>query len=241
MAMAELSKAEKFALDAVAKHFSTTWQSGDGPPHGSMTLGGGQVTLDVAVLTQHLEEKRAGKARLREDKVARRVLSDIENALRAYMPDGQTLVFTLGAPIKVPKLLVTTLTNTVLAYLASGAAEADEHETILGNRVRFRLLSNTSKWKTRVIGFVFSGDPELGFLATALRSLHAAIAAKAKARRPQGSAGERWLVLSNAHWIADGKTYRQAYSQMSPSHDFGKILMVLEDGRVESLAERRSR
>jgi hypothetical protein len=169
--------------------------------------------------------------------VARRVLSQIENALRGRVPDGRTLILTLGAPIKVPKLLVGALTDILLAYLESGAEEADVKKTILNNRVRFRVLNADPMWSGKVIGFVFSGDPGPGALANAMRSLHDEIAAKAKTRLPKGFAGDRWLVLVNEYPIADIKTYRRAYSHLSPPHDFKKILMVLEGGLVETLAE----
>jgi hypothetical protein len=86
-----------------------------------------------------------------------------------------------------------------------------------------------------VIGFVFSGDPEPGILANAMRSLDDEIAAKAKKLMPERFAGDRWLVLDNDHWIADIKTYRRAYSQISPPHNFRKILMVFDGGRVDCL------
>jgi len=236
VAMSELRKAEQFAVGAVAKHFAATWQSGEGPPDAYMTVGGRRIALDVAVIAQQpLGRKRVAKARLREDVVARRVLCDIESALRAHVPDGKTIILTVGAPIKVPKKLLAALTNTLLNYLESGAEETEEKKTILGNRVRFRVLSDNSKWNAKVIGFVFSGDPEPGILANAMRSLHDEIAAKAKTRMPESFAGDRWLVLGYDHWIAEIKTYRRAYSQLSPPHTFRRILMMFDGGRVEAL------
>ena len=236
--MSELRKAEQFAIGAVARHFSATWQSGEGPPDAYVTVGGRRIALDVAVLAlQRPRRKRVAKARLREDVVARRVLRDIEGAMRAHVPDGKTIILTLGAPIRVPKKLLAALTNMLLTYLESGAKEVEEKKTILGNRVRFRVLNDNSKWNAKVIGFVFSGDPEPGILANAMRSLHDEIAAKAKRRMPKRFSGDRWLVLDNDHSIADIKTYRRAYSQLSLPHNFRKILMVLDGGRVEALAE----
>jgi hypothetical protein len=203
-----------------------------------VTVGGRRIALDVAVIAQQPPRlKRVARARLREDVVARRVLRELESALLAHVPDGKTIILTLGAPIKVPKKVLAALTNVLLTYLESGAEEVEEKRTILGNRVRFRVLNHNSKWNAQVIGFVFSGDPEPGVLANTMRSLHDEIAAKAKRRMPEGFAGDRWLVLGNDHWIADIKTYRRAYSQLSPPHNFRKILMVFDGGRVEALAE----
>ena len=236
--MSELSKAEQIAVGAVARHFAATWQSGEGPPDAYVTVSGRRIALDVAVIAQHPpRRKRVAKARLREDVVARRVLRDIESALRAHVPDGKTIVLTLGAPIRVSKKLVAALTNMLPTYLESGVEEIDERKTLLGNRVRFRVLNHHSKWNAKLIGFVFTGDPEPGMIANAIRSLHDQVAAKANRRMPKAFAGDRWLVLGNDHWIADIKTYRRAYSQLSPAHDFKKILLVSDSGRVDALVE----
>ena len=236
--MLESSKPEQSAIGAVARHFSAAWRPGEGPPDAYVTVGGRRVALDVAVIAlQRPGRTRVAKARLREDRVAQRVLRDLEGALRAHVPDGKTIILTLGAPIRVPNKLVAALAKTLPAYLESGAEEVDEKKIILGNRVRFRVLNHDSTWKAKVIGFVFTGDPEPGILANAMRSLHAEIAAMAKRRMPRRFAGERWLVLDNDHWIADIKTYRRAYSLLTPRHNFKKILMVFDGGRVEALAE----
>ena len=235
--MPGLGTADRSVIEAVARHFSATWQSGEDPPDAYMTVGGWRIAVDVAVIAQQPPGRaRAAKARLREDKVALRVLRSIESALAVHVPDGKTVILTLGAPIKVPSKLVAALTNVLLAYLESGTEEVDEKKTILGNRVRFRVLSDGSKWKARMVGFVFTGDPEPGTLAATMRRLHDETA-KAKRRLPKKFAGDRWLVLGSDNWIADIKTYRRAYSQLSPSHAFSKILIVLDGGRVEALAE----
>jgi hypothetical protein len=235
--MLESTEAKQPAIAAVARHFAAPWQSGEGPPEAYLTVDGRTIALDVAVIArQRPAGDRSARARLRDDKVTRRVLPDIEGKMRGLVPDGKSIVLTLGAPIKVPNQLVAALTATLSASLESGVEEVEEATTISGNRVRFRILNHDLKWKAPVLGFVFSGDPEPGALASAMRSLHEAIAAKAKAPMPAGFAGDRWLVLDNPHWIADIKTYRRACSQLSLPHAFGKILMI--DGRrVETLAE----
>lgn len=230
--------AKQFAIDAVARHFSATLRPGEGSPDAYATVGGRRIALDAAIVApERGGVKGVAKARLREDRVARRVLSEIESALRAHVPDGKTVILTLGAPIKVPGQLVAALSQTLASYLESGAEEIDEKKTILGNRVRFRVVNDGSTFAAKTIGFVFTGDPAPGILANVMRSLRDQIAAKARSTMPDGFAGERWLVLGSDLWIADARTYRWAYSHLSAPHDFRRILMVLDDGRVETLAE----
>ena len=201
-----------------------------------MTVGRRRVALDVAVIAERRPgQKHVAKARLREDVVARRVLRDMEAALRDHVPDGKAIILTLGAPIKVPSQLVNSLTSVLLKYLKSGADEIEEKKTILGNRIRFRVLRDGSMWNTKVIAFVFSGDPEPGILANAMHSMLDEISARANTPMPEGFSGERWLILANERWIADPKTYRWAFSRATSPRGFKRILMLFKGGRVEDL------
>jgi hypothetical protein len=232
-----MRSAQQSAIEAVAKHFSATWESAAEPSDAYLTVRGQKIALGIAVLSQQSSrQKSVTKVRLREDKVAQRVLRDLESALHAPEPAGKSVILTLGAPIKVSRKLVVALTDVLVTYLESGSVEVDEKRTILGNRVRFRVLRLTSKWPAKVIGFVFTGDPAPGVLASTITSLHDEIVAMAKRRPPKGFSGDRWLVLVSDNWIADVKTYRRAYSLLSPSHDISMILMVSVSGRIEVLA-----
>jgi hypothetical protein len=203
-----------------------------------MTVAGRRIAVDIAVVVpRRLGRNRMAKPRLRDDAVARRVLRDIETALRQHVPTGKTVILSLGAPIKEPKRLVVVLTEMLLTALAGGIGDIEGKKTILGNRVQFRILGDNLQWKSRMIGFVFSGDPKLGVLVDAMRSLHDEIAARMKKHKPARRSGDRWLVLVSDRWIADIKTYRRICSQLPAVGSFKKILMVLEGGRVEALAE----
>lgn len=233
----ELNTLQRFALGAVARHFSAPWQRGEGPPDAYVTISGRRVGIDIAVVAQQpLTRKRVPKARLRDDGVARRVLRNLDAALRAHVPDGKTLLLTLGAPIKEPKKLLGALTEMLLTCLRSGAEDVEKKKTLLGNRVRFLVASDRLRLNSRLAGFVFSGDPKPGVLLNAMRLLQGEIAAQAKKRLPAGFSGDRWLALVSDQWIADIKTYRRMYSLLSIPDRFTRILIVLDGGRVESLA-----
>jgi hypothetical protein len=236
--MTELKRTERFAVEAVARRFSAIWQESKDPPDANMTVAGRRIAVDIAVVAQRrLGRNRLAKLRLRDDVVARRVLRDLESALRKHVPTGKTVILTLGAPIKEPKRLVVALTEMLLTCLAGGIEDVKGKKTILGNRVQFGILGDNLQWNSKVIGFVFSGDLKLGVLVDAIRLLHDEISAKMKKNLPAEFSGDRWLVLVSDHWIADIKTYRRIYSQLSTVSGFKKILMVRESGQVEALAE----
>jgi hypothetical protein len=235
--MPALNSAKQFAVDAVARHFSAAYRMGAGPPDAYVTVSGRPIALDVAIITHPPRARPFSAVRLREDVVARRVLRDIEAALRSHVPNGKSIILTLGAPIKVPKKLIAALTKLLRDAIQRGDDEREESKTVLGNRIRFRVLNQNLKWNAKVIGFVFSGDPKPGVLANAMRVFHEKILAQAKVRMPASFTGDRWLVLTSDAWVADLKTYRQIYSQLSLPRSFKKILMVFDHGRVELLAE----
>ena len=92
-----------------------------------MKVGGRRIAVDVAITAQpSVRRKSAPKARLREDRVALGVLHDLKSALRTQVPDGKTIILTLGAPIKVSTQLVAALTRILPAYLDSGAVDIEE-------------------------------------------------------------------------------------------------------------------
>ena len=76
-------------------------------------------------------------------------------------------------------------------------------------------------------------DPDVLFDITL--SLIERIGAKARKGAPARSAGDRWLVLAGDDRFSHMETYRHVYSQLSIPTDFKKILMVLADGRIETL------
>jgi hypothetical protein len=235
--MPGLNKTKQLAVGAVARHFSAACQLGAGPPDAYATVSGRRIALDVAIIAHAPLVRPFSAARLREDVVARRVLRDIDSALRSHVPNRKSIILTVGAPIKVPKKLIAALTTLLLDYIRSGVEDREESKNILGNRIRCRLLNQNLKWDAKLIGFVFSGDPKPGVLANAMRALHDKIAAMAKRRMPASFTGDRWLILTSDAWFADIKTYRQIYSQLSLPRSFKKILMVFDHGRVEPLAE----
>jgi hypothetical protein len=88
---------------------------------------------------------------------------------------------------------------------------------------------------SKVIGFVHNPDSHPDVLLDATQSLLERIGAGAGKRAPARLAGERWLVIVGEGGPSDIETYRHVYSRLSVPTDFAKIMMVLADGRVESL------
>jgi hypothetical protein len=95
------------------------------------------------------------KPRLRFDKVARRVVAEVQDALRADVPAGTTIVFTCTAPIRLASKTTSALEAEIRALLVSGSSELAK--TINGNRIRVRIVHKAHT--PNVLGFVHNPDP----------------------------------------------------------------------------------
>jgi hypothetical protein len=235
--MSGLGKRERAALEAVARHFSATWEKGEAPPDAYLTIARKRIAVEVTTTKRRLAD-RGGltKPRLRFDRVALRFVRRLQDALSASVPDGRTLILTITAPIRVPAKTAAALEDNIWTYLARQSAPGEAKYAILGNQIRVRLVKGGSRRTAKVIGFVHNPDSDPDVLLDITHSLIERIGAKARNGAPAGSAGDRWLVLAGEVPHSHIEPYRHAYSQLSIPTDFKKILMVLADGQIETLA-----
>jgi hypothetical protein len=101
---------------------------------------------------------RAAKLRLRFDKVALRLVGDLKAASADVVPEGQTVVFTIRAPIRLPAKTAVALQNLLL----DGPMDAERREIVHGNEVRIRRLKEVPKHRPKVLGFVHNLQSEAG-------------------------------------------------------------------------------
>ncbi len=98
----------------------------------------------------------AAKLRPRFDKVALRFVGRLKAFLSSVVPEGQIVVFTICAPIKLPGKTAAALENIV----RSGPLEAERREIIHDNKVRIRWLKDVPPHMPKVLGFVHSGESD---------------------------------------------------------------------------------
>ena len=222
--MSGLGKRERAALEAVARHFSATWEKGEAPPDAYLTIARKRIAVEVTTTKQRIAG-RGGltKPRLRFDRVALRVIRRLQAALSASVPDGTTLILTITAPIRVPSKTAAALEDDIRTYLERKSARGEAKYTIHGNRIRVRLVNGGSRRTTKVIGFVHNPNSDPDGLFDITLALIERIGAKARNGAPAGSAGDRWLVLAGDERFSHMETYRHVYSQLSVPTDFKKF------------------
>jgi hypothetical protein len=101
--MSKLRKQQRAAIEAVARHFSATWEQGEDPRDGYISIGGKRIAVEVTTVKQRIAERAdLTKPRLRFDRVALGLVRRLHDALHEAVPDGKTVILTITAPIRMP-------------------------------------------------------------------------------------------------------------------------------------------
>ncbi len=101
---------------------------------------------------------RIAKLRLRFDKVALRFVGGLKAVLASVVPEGQIVVFTISAPIRLPAKTAVALENIV----RSGPGDAERREIVHDNKLRIRRLGVGPKRMPKVLGFAHSVESDAG-------------------------------------------------------------------------------
>ena len=128
---------------------------------GHVTIAAGSPLIDADTVEREIIERlRAAKLRLRFDKVALRLVGGLKAALAKVVPEGETIVFTISAPIRLPAKTAMALDN----LLRDGATDAESREVVNGNEVRARRLKGVPRHTPKVLGFVHSAELDAGVI-----------------------------------------------------------------------------
>jgi hypothetical protein len=160
----------------------------------------------------------------------------LKTALCGYVPNGKTLVLTLGAPIKEPKKVLAALTEMLLTHLKNGVEGVERKKY---TPWQSRTVSPGRRWAAaefEINRLCFQRRPE----TRRPSECHAITAGRNRRAREEtvarGIYGRSVACVSD-RWIADAKTYRRMLSHLPTTGRFAKILIMLDGGRVENLAE----
>jgi hypothetical protein len=114
---------------------------------------------------------RAAKTGLRFDKVALRLIRGLQAELDEVVPEEQTVIVTVTAPIRLPAKTAALLDELIRKRLARRSAGADIKDTIHGNGVRIRFVNGVAGRAPKVIGFVHNSGTDADILLAVTQSL----------------------------------------------------------------------
>ena len=107
--------------------------------------------VDADTIEREIVERiKAAKLELRFDKVVARLVGGLKAALAGVVAEGQAVVFTVAAPIRLPAKTAAALENLARNCPPGG----ERRETIYGNPVRVRRLTGVPPHMPRALGCV---------------------------------------------------------------------------------------
>ena len=109
------------------------------------------------VRTENRVKLAATKPRLRFDKVAVGLIRRLDDALRDAIADGETVIVTVTAPVRLASKTGASLEEKIAALLAQ-RKRVDFKATMHGNHVSVRIVTSGTASK-KLIGYVHNPDP----------------------------------------------------------------------------------
>jgi len=115
---------------------------------------------DPLAIEREIAEQAGTRLGLRFDKSVVRLVEDLKTSLAAVVPDGQAVIVTVTAPIKLRAK-----TGAVLESLVrQGLVEDERFDTIHGNHVRLRRLTGLLPQKPKILAFVHNPEMDAGVI-----------------------------------------------------------------------------
>jgi len=123
--------------------------------------------VEAATIEREIAERiAAAKLRLRFDKAVVRLVGRVKAALAQVVPEDQTIVFTVSAPIRLPAKTAAALESMV----RSGLPERELRSIVHGNQVQVRRVTGVPSSMPRVVGFVHNPESDAGLILDLARS-----------------------------------------------------------------------
>jgi hypothetical protein len=185
--------------------------------HAYVKIAGQRVAIDVITL------RGVQVPRLRFDRVALGLVRRLQAPLSRSVPDGNTVIVTITAPIRQDSKTGAALEDRIRRLLAARRTELTA--TIYGNRIRVHVLKGGGSRTSKLIGFVHNPKPDPSLLFDVTRSVLARIGSN---KRPAGR--DRWLIITHQDGLAPFETVRQVCLAIRARRVFKRILLAGSEG-----------
>ncbi len=225
---------EQFVISAIAREFSASWEPGEDPPDAYLLLGEKRIAVEISRLMQPIIDGRGTRSRITDDKATIAVGDELNLKLRTMVPEGYRVSLVMRSPI----LELSKTKNRIFALLKSSLQDFQSfprkrHVQFHDNPIAIYLDEQVDPLAQKItIGFIGSAA-DLG--VNTRHILKDRIETKAAKCGHLSERGPLWLALFNNYWLTDADTYRFALSMLSVQHPFAKILIVSDQGAVDTI------
>lgn len=233
-----LREDEEFVIESLCATYGGTWRIGEDPPDAYLSLPEpeNEVAVEISILTQHVVDKSGRTVpRLSQDTGVRRLCDELNEELKNDIPSGVYVLLILSSPLNKIRQTKTDLINEIKAIVQKKAPNKQVSE-INQNKVEIKLIQGNRPSGKKVVGIVPNQNSSPDILANVLYTLTERINDKVTkccniVHRPL------WLALFNDYWLAEPDTFQLAMKELSITHPFDKICLVLGNKEVHILYE----
>jgi hypothetical protein len=232
-----LREDELFAIEAVAREYCASWKPGENPPDAYVVIGEETIAVEISKLALHVTDDRGTRPRLSDDSTALSLDKELEEELRHVIPDGYTICLILRPRIAERRKTQAALAKKLGELVADPTTfPSGQPMQFFGNTITPHLVCAAGDKK--IVSMLLPQSPGREVISTARDMLEERIIAKAQ--KCALLTGRMWLALRDDFYrLPDLDDYKSAVSSLAGlEHPFEKILLIVDDGKVEILEAR---
>lgn len=231
-----LREDEEFVIKSLCAAYGGTWRIGEDPPDAYLSLPEpeNEVAVEISILTQHVVDKSGRTVpRLSQDSGVIRLCDELNEELKNEIPSGVYVLLTISSPLNKIRQTKIDLIHEIKSIVQKKAPN-EQASVISQNKVEIKLIQGNRPSGKKIIGIVPNQNSSPDILANVLHILSERVNDKVTkcsniVHRPL------WLALFNDYWLAEPDTFQRAMKQLSITHLFDKICLILGNKEVHIL------
>jgi len=231
-----LREDEQIVIEALCSSYGGTWRIGEDPPDAYLLLPENEVAVEISTLTQHVVSNTGYTvSRLSQDAGAIRLCDEINDELKNDLPSGTYIILIVSSPLNKIRQTKAALIGEI-KEIASNKEPIEKALEINQNKIEIKLVFGVRPSGKKVVGFVPNQNSSPDILANVQYMLSERISDKVTKCRDV-THRPLWLALFNDYWLAELVTFEHAMKDLSVSHSFDKICLVMGNKTVHTLYE----
>jgi len=234
---------EEFAKDCLLEFLGQGTEAvpGEDSPDYYFIIAGARIAVEVSQLTPVSYDKKGQvKNRLTEDSHVMDLCDDLDRKFRSRFHPNLTLLLHMHSPIKQPRTFRKQMERLIEAVAGDQRVKIGWRRCydVAGEKVRVIAISPRSDPYKKILGIIDNRDSVTYIGVNAQIIFGNRILAKQATMAKNSWSGPKWLVLLNQYWLADEDAYRQDANKLAIEHDFERVFLVEDTGRVACLIDR---
>ena len=225
---------EEFVLEALVSEIGGEFVDGDDPPDAYLMHDGRRIAVEVSRLIQHtINEHGQLRPRLSDDVPALTLADHLDDDLRNNIPDKKFFFVVIPSPVNDVRRTREQINQIILEMIQS---ESEEFEGgVCGNLIQIKIINGDRPSGKKIVAALpnRNSSADIGLNVSFL--LQDRITTKNRKREVDDNNDEYWLALMNDYWIADARSYQNAFDALKIEHEFDKILLVEGNRNVHQL------